>query len=195
MSIRSGASRRTMRKAGSTSTPALGRLRRAGLRHSPGLFMEEESLWRREALERLARRVVPNVARGMLEEHQIGCLERRGPGRHRLHRARCTPDRPDSCRLLRVRRWPDRRPAHPCRVAAALLRAVSPCASRVLTGVGTGPAIAEPPRLLKGSPCAGEPFCGIAPRCHSASCEWSRLPVLDILPSPMNVLTRRVCSH
>ncbi|CAN5774043.1 hypothetical protein BH20CHL4_BH20CHL4_06050 [soil metagenome] len=37
---------------------------------SPGLFMEEESVWRRQALERLARRVVPNVARGMLDEHQ-----------------------------------------------------------------------------------------------------------------------------
>jgi hypothetical protein len=37
---------------------------------SPGLFMEEESLWRRQALERLARRVVPNVAQGMLDEHQ-----------------------------------------------------------------------------------------------------------------------------
>jgi hypothetical protein len=37
---------------------------------SPGLFMEEESLWRRQALERLARRVVPNVAQGMLEAHQ-----------------------------------------------------------------------------------------------------------------------------
>jgi hypothetical protein len=37
---------------------------------SPGLFMEEESEWRRTALERLARRVVPNVARGMLGEHE-----------------------------------------------------------------------------------------------------------------------------
>jgi len=37
---------------------------------SPGIFMEEESLWRQQALERLARRVVPNVARGMLAEHQ-----------------------------------------------------------------------------------------------------------------------------
>jgi len=37
---------------------------------SPGLFMEEDSEWRRQALERLARRVVPNVAQGMLGAHQ-----------------------------------------------------------------------------------------------------------------------------
>ena len=37
---------------------------------SPGLFMEEESDWRRTALERLARRVVPNVSRGLLAEHE-----------------------------------------------------------------------------------------------------------------------------
>lgn len=37
---------------------------------SPGLFSEEESEWRRRALERLARRVVPNIARGMLEPNQ-----------------------------------------------------------------------------------------------------------------------------
>jgi hypothetical protein len=37
---------------------------------SPGLYMEEESEWRRQALERLARRVVPNIARGMLEPNQ-----------------------------------------------------------------------------------------------------------------------------
>ncbi len=37
---------------------------------SPGLFMEEDSEWRRTALERLARRVIPNIARGMLEPHQ-----------------------------------------------------------------------------------------------------------------------------
>lgn len=37
---------------------------------SPGLFMEEDSEWRRTALERLARRVIPNVARGMLQEHE-----------------------------------------------------------------------------------------------------------------------------
>jgi hypothetical protein len=37
---------------------------------SPGLFSEEESEWRRRALERLARRVIPNVARGMLEENE-----------------------------------------------------------------------------------------------------------------------------
>ena len=37
---------------------------------SPGLFSEEESEWRRRALERLARRVIPNVARGMLDPNQ-----------------------------------------------------------------------------------------------------------------------------
>ncbi|MCA9858984.1 MAG: hypothetical protein KC438_04640 [Thermomicrobiales bacterium] len=37
---------------------------------SPGLFSEEESEWRRRALERLARRVIPNVARGMLEANE-----------------------------------------------------------------------------------------------------------------------------
>lgn len=37
---------------------------------SPGLFSEEESEWRRRALERLAKRVIPNVARGMLEPNQ-----------------------------------------------------------------------------------------------------------------------------
>jgi hypothetical protein len=37
---------------------------------SPGLFSEEESEGRRRALERLARRVIPNVARGMLEPNQ-----------------------------------------------------------------------------------------------------------------------------
>lgn len=37
---------------------------------SPGLFMEEDSEWRRTALERLARRVIPNVARGLLQEHE-----------------------------------------------------------------------------------------------------------------------------
>lgn len=37
---------------------------------SPGLFMEEDSEWRRTALERLARRVVPNVSRGMLGENE-----------------------------------------------------------------------------------------------------------------------------
>ncbi len=37
---------------------------------SPGLFSEEESEWRRRALERLARRVIPNVARGMLDPSQ-----------------------------------------------------------------------------------------------------------------------------
>ena len=38
---------------------------------SPGLFAEEESDWRQKALERLARRVVPNVARGFLAENQF----------------------------------------------------------------------------------------------------------------------------
>lgn len=37
---------------------------------SPGLFSEEENEWRRRALERLARRVIPNIARGMLDAHQ-----------------------------------------------------------------------------------------------------------------------------
>ncbi len=37
---------------------------------SPGLFSEEESEWRRRALERLARRVIPNVARGLLDPNQ-----------------------------------------------------------------------------------------------------------------------------
>jgi hypothetical protein len=38
---------------------------------SPGLFAEEENDWRRRAHERLARMTIPNVARGMLAEHQI----------------------------------------------------------------------------------------------------------------------------
>lgn len=38
---------------------------------SPGLFSEEASEWRRRALERLARRVIPNIARGMLEPNQF----------------------------------------------------------------------------------------------------------------------------
>lgn len=37
---------------------------------SPGLYMEEDSEWRRQALERLARRVVPNISRGLLDEHE-----------------------------------------------------------------------------------------------------------------------------
>lgn len=37
---------------------------------SPGLFSEEENEWRRRALERLAKRVIPNIARGMLEANQ-----------------------------------------------------------------------------------------------------------------------------
>lgn len=37
---------------------------------SPGLYVEEESEWRRNALERLARRVVPNISQGMLLPNQ-----------------------------------------------------------------------------------------------------------------------------
>ncbi|CAN5686103.1 hypothetical protein BH23CHL5_BH23CHL5_08490 [soil metagenome] len=37
---------------------------------SPGLFIEEESSWRRQALERLARRVVQNVSNGLLATNQ-----------------------------------------------------------------------------------------------------------------------------
>lgn len=37
---------------------------------SPGLFSDEENEWRRRAQERLARMVIPNVARGMLAPHQ-----------------------------------------------------------------------------------------------------------------------------
>ena len=37
---------------------------------SPGLYVEEENDFRRRALERLARIVLPNVARGMLAPHQ-----------------------------------------------------------------------------------------------------------------------------
>jgi hypothetical protein len=37
---------------------------------SPGLFAEEENDWRRRAHERLARMTIPNIARGMLAEHQ-----------------------------------------------------------------------------------------------------------------------------
>lgn len=37
---------------------------------SPGLFSEEESEWRRRALERLARRVIPSVSRGLLDPNQ-----------------------------------------------------------------------------------------------------------------------------
>jgi hypothetical protein len=37
---------------------------------SPGLFIEEENDWRRRAHERLARMTIPNIARGMLEQHQ-----------------------------------------------------------------------------------------------------------------------------
>lgn len=49
---------------------------------SPGLFMDEENEWRRRVLERLARRTVPAIARGMLgpgqeavwseEDHGVG---------------------------------------------------------------------------------------------------------------------------
>ena len=37
---------------------------------SPGLFAEEESDFRRRAMERLARMLLPNVNRGLLEPHQ-----------------------------------------------------------------------------------------------------------------------------
>jgi len=49
---------------------------------SPGLFMDEENEWRRRVLERLARRTVPAIAKGMLgpdqeavwseEDHGVG---------------------------------------------------------------------------------------------------------------------------
>lgn len=47
---------------------------------SPGLFSEEESEWRRRALERLARRVIPNVARGMLEPNQTAAWSENDEG-------------------------------------------------------------------------------------------------------------------
>lgn len=47
---------------------------------SPGLFSEEESEWRRRALERLARRVIPNVARGMLEPNQTASWSEQDEG-------------------------------------------------------------------------------------------------------------------
>ena len=37
---------------------------------SPGLFADEENDWRRRAHERLARMIVPNIARGLLQPHQ-----------------------------------------------------------------------------------------------------------------------------
>jgi len=37
---------------------------------SPGLFADEENDWRRRAHERLARMVIPNIARGLLQPHQ-----------------------------------------------------------------------------------------------------------------------------
>ncbi len=66
---------------------------------SPGLFIEESSDWRRQALERLARRAVPNVARGLLQENQSAkwdeddrgvsvCIEHRA----RLDEAAMIPD-------------------------------------------------------------------------------------------------------
>ncbi len=47
---------------------------------SPGLFSEEESEWRRRALERLARRVIPNVVRGMLEPNQTASWSEQDEG-------------------------------------------------------------------------------------------------------------------
>jgi len=37
---------------------------------SPGLFSEEENEFRRRAMERLARRTLPNIEQGFLESHQ-----------------------------------------------------------------------------------------------------------------------------
>src|SRR5215212_6274194 len=37
---------------------------------SPGLFADEENEWRRRAQERLARMVIPTIARGQLQPHQ-----------------------------------------------------------------------------------------------------------------------------
>jgi hypothetical protein len=37
---------------------------------SPGLFMDEESPWRRKAMERLARLTIPRVAQGQLAAHR-----------------------------------------------------------------------------------------------------------------------------
>jgi len=37
---------------------------------SPGLFADEENEWRRRAQERLARIIIPNIARGQLQPHQ-----------------------------------------------------------------------------------------------------------------------------
>jgi hypothetical protein len=37
---------------------------------SPGLFADEENEWRRRSRNRLARVMIPNIARGQLEPHQ-----------------------------------------------------------------------------------------------------------------------------
>lgn len=37
---------------------------------SPGLYADEESPWRQQSRARLARMMLPNVARGYLEDHQ-----------------------------------------------------------------------------------------------------------------------------
>ena len=37
---------------------------------SPGLYADEENEWRRNSRNRLARMMIPNIARGLLEAHQ-----------------------------------------------------------------------------------------------------------------------------
>ena len=37
---------------------------------SPGMFADEENEWKRRTMARLVRIVLPNIARGLLEEHQ-----------------------------------------------------------------------------------------------------------------------------
>lgn len=37
---------------------------------SPGLYADEESPWRQQSRSRLARMMLPNIARGYLEDHQ-----------------------------------------------------------------------------------------------------------------------------
>ncbi|HEV2067347.1 MAG TPA: hypothetical protein VGR08_10980 [Thermomicrobiales bacterium] len=38
---------------------------------SPGLYADEESPWRQQSRARLARMMLPNIARGYLEAHQV----------------------------------------------------------------------------------------------------------------------------
>lgn len=38
---------------------------------SPGLYADEESPWRQQSRARLARMMLPNIARGYLEDHQV----------------------------------------------------------------------------------------------------------------------------